>query len=175
MDQKNSRLPSDTASLGTLEDSPIPDFSIVEVMIKELMGQYAGAIANEFSTEEKFCVFEKAKEITNRVATKFGATVVFTPKKVRDMCIKCEKSYVSKTSKSGKYCSKCAKEINDIASKMTCIAPGKNKKECGRTSYGSPYCSLHKKWGEAISASPVLYLLTKFGQATGRARSPYSN
>jgi hypothetical protein len=136
-------------------EQKLPDFSIVSIMIKELMGQYAGLIANEFSSEEKLCTLEKANEIAGHVATKFGATVVFSPKKIKTMCIKCDKTHVSKLSKSGKYCGKCAKEINDIADKMSCIAPGKNKKECGRVSYGIPYCSLHKKWGEAKARGKI--------------------
>ena len=71
------------------------------------------------------------------------------------MCIKCDKSYVSRVSKSGKYCTKCSKEINDIAIKMTCIHLGKNKEYCGRVAYDIPYCSLHKKWGEAKAKGKI--------------------
>ena len=144
-----------------------PKFALIDVLLKELLSQFSGAIVKSL-TDEKVCDQEKAQSIVLAVAKTFDAEVTLIRKQPRQKCSKCD-SYVSKHSKSHLYCYKCSKSNDDIAEEFACIAPAKNASgTCGRKAYGSECCSIHKKWGEANSKGKICQYEIRKGVHAGR-------
>jgi len=164
--------PSAKGSEGTgaphLAGEILPKFSLVNEMMKELLSQFSGAIVTAL-TDEKVCDQAKALSVISSVADKFDAEVTLSKKPLRQKCSKCNESYVSKHSKSHLYCYKCSKDNDDIAEEHECIAPSKNSSgKCGRKAYGSNYCSIHKKWGEANDKGKVCKYVYSKGARKGK-------
>jgi hypothetical protein len=145
----------------------IPKFSLVDVMLKELLSQFSVAIVKSL-TDEKLCDQERAQNIVLAVAKTFDAEVTLIRKQPRPKCSKCD-SFVSKHSKSHLYCYKCAKDNDDIAEEFACIAPAKNANgTCGRKAYGSECCSIHKKWEEANKKGKICQYEIRKGAHAGK-------